>query len=99
MSSSLSVVVTVAFGALWTLALVSWFAVVVYGFKAMRQPRPGVRLWSRGTLWNPASALLRSDLVTEQGRRYRSRCLRALFVFVACVATLLVVGAVTRTLK
>jgi hypothetical protein len=54
MSSSLSVLVVVAFVALWTLALVSWFAVVLYGFKAVRQPRPGVRLWSRATLWNPA---------------------------------------------
>jgi hypothetical protein len=44
MSSSLSVLVVVAFVALWTLALVSWFAVVLYGFKAVRQPRPGVRL-------------------------------------------------------
>lgn len=98
-SAALTVLVTVAFGALWTLALVSWFAVVVYGFKAVRQARPGVRLWSRATLWNPANALLRSDLLTEQGRRYRSRCFRALFVFVACVGSLLVVGAVTGTLK
>jgi hypothetical protein len=99
MSSSLSVLVTVAFGALWALALVSWFAVVVYGFKAVRQPRPGVRLWSRATLWNPANALLRSELLTEQGRRDRSRCLRALLLFVACVSSLLFVGALTGTLK
>ena len=27
--------VAIAFGALWTLALASWLAVVVYGFKAV----------------------------------------------------------------
>ncbi len=99
MSSSLSVLVVVAFGALWTLAVASWFAFVVYGVKAVRQPRPGVRLWSRATLWNPANALLRPELLTEQGRRHRSRCLRALLVFVGCVGSLLFVGALTGTLK
>jgi hypothetical protein len=99
MSSSLSVLVVVAFVALWTLAHVSWFAVVLYGFKAVRQPRPGVRLWSRATLWNPANALLRPELLTEQGRRHRSRCLWALLVFGACVRSLLFVGALTGTLK
>lgn len=98
-SSPLSVLVAVAFGALWTLALASWFAVVVYGFKAVRQLRPGVRLWSRATLWNLANALLRSDLLTEQGRRCRSRCLRALLVFVACVGSLVLIGALTGALK
>jgi hypothetical protein len=93
------VLVVVAFVALWTLAVASSFTVVVYGFKAVRQPRSGVRLWGRATLWNPANALLRPELLTEQGRRHRSRCLRALLVFVACVGSLLFIGALTGTLK
>jgi hypothetical protein len=98
-SSSLRMLAIVVFGAIWTLALTSWFAMIVYGFKAVRQPRPGVRLWSRATLWNPANALLRPEFLTEQGQRYRSRCFRALLVFVASVGSLLFVGALTGTLK
>ena len=98
-SSSLRMLVVVVFGAVWTLALASWFAMVVYGFKAVREPRPGVRLWSRATLWNPANALLRPEFLTAQGQRYRTRCFRALLVFVASVGGLLLVGALTGALK
>ncbi len=91
--------VSIAFGALWTLAFVSWFAVVAYGLKAVRQPRPGVRVWSRATLWNPMNMLLRPELLTEQGQRYRKSCLRALLVFVACVLAVFFVGALTGALK
>ena len=98
-SSSLSVLVTVVFGTIWMLAVASWFAMVVYGFKAVRHPRSGVLIWSRATLWNPANALLRSEFLTEEGQRYRSRCFRALLVFVASVGSLLFVGALTGTLR
>src|SRR5215470_1512383 len=77
----------------------SWLGVVVYGFRALRRPRPGVSLWSRTTVWNPANALLRPELLTADGRRYRDRCLRALFVFVTCIVSGFLVGAVARSLQ
>jgi hypothetical protein len=99
MPSILSTIVIIAFGVLWTLAVASWVAVVVYGVKALREPRPGVRLCSRATLWNPANALIRAELLTEQGRRYRAKCLRALLLFGACVGGGLLIGSLTGTLK
>lgn len=80
-------------------ALGSWLGIVVYGLKAIRRPRPGVALWSRTTLWNPANALLRPELLTDEGRLYRERCLRALLVFVACVTSGLVISTVFGGLK
>ena len=77
------------------IALCSWLGIVVYGLKAIRRPRPGIALWSRSTMWNPANALLRPELLTDEGQVYRSRCLRALLVFVACVTFGLLVGVLT----
>ena len=89
----------ILFIALVVVALGSWLGIVVYGLKAIRRPRPGVALWSRTTLWNPANALLRPELLTHEGRLYRDRCLRALLVFAACVASGLLMGIVSGGLK
>jgi hypothetical protein len=99
MLAPLSALLTVGLVAVWVLGLASWVATVVYGFKAIRRSRPGVSLWTRATLWNPTNTLLRPELLTEEGRRYRGRCLCAAPLFVGCVACVLVAGAVTGNLK
>lgn len=98
-SSALGVLLVLGAGAAWTLALGSWLAAVVYGIKAIRRPRAGILLWGRATMWNPANALLRPQLLTEDGQRYRTRCFRAVLIFVACVSSGLVIGAVSSGLK
>jgi hypothetical protein len=76
-------------------ALGSWIAILVYGLKAVRRPLPGIGLWSRSTLWNPANVLLWPERLTPEGQRYRGLCLRAVLVFMACVASGLLIGFIT----
>ena len=87
------------FLALVGVALISWFAIVIYGAKAIRLARPEVSPWSRATDWNPTNVLVRPELLTVEGRRYRARCFRAALVFVGCIALAVAVGAVVRVLK
>ena len=54
-----------------------YIAGFVYGFKALRRPAPGVRLFSRRTLWHPVNALFEPDLLSEQGNIYRMKCFRS----------------------
>ena len=80
-------------------AFVAWFAILINGFKAIRNTRPGVKLWGPATLWNPVNTLLRSSYFTEVGLRYRRKCFLSIGVFVACVGIGLLIGALTGQLK
>jgi hypothetical protein len=99
MSQVLAGVALVGFVVAWVTAVLAWFAIIVFGFKAIRRTRPGVKLWGRGTMWNPANALLNSNLLTEDGLRYRRKCFLSVGVFIACVVIPLLAAAVTRQLK
>jgi hypothetical protein len=99
MSRVLEVVALVGFVVVWIIAVLAWFAIIVFGFKAVRRTRSGVKLWGRGTMWNPANALLNSDLLTEDGLRYRRKCFLSIGVFIACVVVPLLVAAITGQLK
>lgn len=69
----------------FSIGLASWFAILIYGIKAVRRARPGVSIWGRETLWNPANILLRPALLTDDGRTYRHRCFISVIVFVISV--------------
>jgi hypothetical protein len=88
-----------AFVAVWLTALIALLACLLYAIKAIRHARPGVNLWSRDTLWNPANVLLSSTMLTNEGLRYRRKCLKALCIFIACVGGTLLVAAVTGQLR
>ena len=98
-SEVVAIALATVFIAIVVVAAVSWCGVVVYGIRAVRHTRTGVKPWSRAPLWNPANLILRPDLLTEEGRLYRRRCFRALLVFAISVAILLVFGAMMATLK
>jgi hypothetical protein len=99
MSQVLAGVALVGFVIAWVTAALAWFASIVFGFKAIRRTRPGVKLWGRGTMWNPANALLNSNLLTEEGLRYRRKCFLSAGVFIACVVIPLSVAVVTGQVK
>ena len=99
MSQALAGILLVGFVVVWVTGVLAWFAIIVYGFKALRRARPGVKLWGRDTMWNPANALLNSNLLTEEGLRYRRKCLLSVAVFIACVVIPLLLAAVTGQLK
>lgn len=99
MSQGLAGVALVFFVFAWITAVLAWFASIVFGFKAIRRMRPGVKLWGRGAMWNPANALLNSNLLTEEGLRYRRKCFLSVGVFIACVVIPLLVAAVTGQLR
>ncbi|WP_329742124.1 hypothetical protein [Dyella sp. A6] len=99
MSLVLEDLVLTAFVAVWLVAVVTLFACVIYAIKAVRCARPGVNLWGRDTLWNPANALLSSGMLTDEGLRYRRKSLKSLVIFIACVGGTLLFAAITGQLK
>jgi len=99
MSQVLAGTALAGFVAAWLTALIAWFAGIVYGIKAIRRARPGVKLWGRDTLWNPANVLLTSNMLTEEGMRYRRKCFMSVGIFVACVGGTLLVAAITGQLR
>jgi hypothetical protein len=78
MSQVLAGTVLVVFVTVWLTALVTLLACVFYAIKAIRHARPGVNLWGRDTLWNPANVLLSSAMLTDEGLRYRRKCFKSL---------------------
>ena len=80
---SAALVITGGIG--FCVGLASWFAILIYGIKAIRRTREGVSLWSRETLWNPVNVLLRPALLTQEGRTYRRRCFTAVIVFLMAI--------------
>lgn len=97
MSEITSKLLFVLFPITMVVAPVSWVLAVYYGYKAITNARPGVRLWGPETFWNPANVILRTDLLTEEGRSYR----RKLGIAVACfvipiVCTLLAASGAGR---
>ena len=99
MSQVLGYAALVGFVLVWFTALITFVACIFYAFKAVRCAHPGVNLWGRDTLWNPANVLLSSNMLTEEGLRYRRKCLKSLGIFVACVGGTLLVAAITGQLK
>lgn len=95
MSQALAGVALVCFEVDFVAAFLAWFAIIIYGFKAIRRVRPGVEPWGRGTLWNPVNVLLSPGLLTEEGLRYRHKCLVSIGVFIACVGIPLLIAAIT----
>jgi hypothetical protein len=92
-------VALVIFAAFWLTAVIALFAFVVYAVKAIRCARPGVNLWGRDTLWNPANVLLGTNLLTDEGQQYRRRCFKSLGIFTALVGGTLLVAAISGQLK
>ncbi len=88
-----------AFVIAWCAAVIAWFSVIVFAVKAARRAKPGVKLWGWGTLWNPANALLKPQLLTPEGLVYRRKCFIAIAVFFGCVGVPLVVAAIAGALK
>ena len=84
-----------AFVADLIIAVSAWFAVVIYGYKAIIRARPGVSLWSEG----PGNVLLRSELLTPQGLEYRRKCLIAIGVFFVAIAVPPLLAAITGKLR
>ena len=89
----------VVFIAIWLTALITLIACVVYAFKAVLCARPGIKLWGRDTPWNPANVLLSSNMLTENGLRYRRKCLISLSIFTVCVGGTLLLAAITGQLR
>ena len=89
----------VAFVALWTIGVIAWFAILVFGFKAVRRTRAGVNRWGGETMGNPANVLFRPSLLTPEGLRYRRKCFFAVGTFITAVAVGLLFGALTGQLK
>jgi hypothetical protein len=87
------------FVAIWLTAVITLLTCVVYAVKAIRCARPGIWLWGRDTLWNPANVLLSSNMLTEKGLRYRRKCLISLGIFVVCVGGTLLLAAITGQLR
>lgn len=99
MSQVLAGAVLVAFVAVWLTALATLLAGMVYAIKAIRHARPGVDLRGRDTFWNPANVLLSSAMLTDEGLRYRRKCLKSLGIFAACVGGTLLLAAITGQLR
>lgn len=99
MKSILAATALSAFVVAWCAAVIAWFSVIVFAVKAARRAKPGVKLWGWGTLWNPANALLKPQLLTPEGLVYRRKCFIAIAVFFGCVGVPLVVAAIAGALK
>lgn len=99
MTKVLAATALFGFIAFWCTAAIAWFSAIVFAVKAVRRAQPGIKLWGRETLWNPANALLNPQLLTAEGLAYRRKCLIATGVFVACVVVPLLVAAITGALK
>ncbi len=74
--------------------MASWLAAIIYGFKAIRRARPGVGIWGRETLWNPANLLLRPKLLTEKGCAYRRMCFVAVAFFFVSTGLPVIIAAI-----
>lgn len=98
MTKLLAATALLLFVAAWCTAAIAWFSAVVFAVKAVRRAQPGVRLWGREMLWNPANALLNPQLLTPEGLSYRRKCFIAIGVFVACAVVPLLMAAITGTL-
>lgn len=99
MSQALAGAALVGFVVIWLTALITFLSCVVYAAKAIRRARPGINLWGRDTLWNPANVLPGSNMLTDGGQRYRHKCFKSLGIFVACVGGTLLVAAITGQLN
>ncbi|WP_143109253.1 hypothetical protein [Dyella sp. OK004] len=99
MNHILAGAVLFCFVAAWCVAAVAWFATLFFGIKAIRRARSDIKFWGRDTLWNPANVLLDSRLLTDEGVRYRRKCLLSAGLFVACTGILILIAAITGVLK
>ena len=99
MTKVLAATALLGFIASWCTAAIAWFSAIVFAVKAVRRAQPGIKLWGRETLWNPANALLNPQLLTPEGLAYRRKCFIAILVFVASVGVPLFVAALTGALK
>ncbi|SRR5579885_587535 len=99
MSQVFAGVALVGLVAAWITGVLAWFAIIVFGFKAVRRTRPGVDRWGGETWGNPANALLRPGLLTKEGLRYRRNCIISICVFISSVGAGLLIGVVTGQLK
>jgi hypothetical protein len=71
---------------------------LVFGFEAVRNARPGVNLWGRETMWNPGNVLVFPGMLTDEGRRYRRKCFLAVLWFIVPIGATMVLAAVTGNL-
>jgi len=76
---------------LFSIGVVSWFAMLIYSIKTVRRAQPGVNIWgnlgARGIRWNPFNLLLRPHLLTDAGRACRKKCFIATAIFFGSIGT------------
>lgn len=99
MNVATAAVALMAFVAAWCTAVIAWFSAIFFAVKAVRRVQPGVKLWGRETLWNPANVLINPQLLTAEGLAYRRKCFMAIGVFAASVGIPLLVAALAGKLK
>jgi hypothetical protein len=78
----------------WLTAAISWLWTVVFAIRVLFQYREkGVAL-SRRTLFNPLNAMVKPELLTEEGQQSRQKSINGIRVFLIAW----VVGAVAAVL-
>ncbi|MBE1162883.1 hypothetical protein [Dyella acidiphila] len=98
MTKILAVVAILGFVSAWGVGVVAWFFAVFFAVKAVRRTKAGIRLWGRGTLWNPANILFDPQSLTSDGLAYRRKCFIAIAVFFGCIGVLLLMAVIAGNL-
>jgi hypothetical protein len=73
--------------------------IVFWQVRMIRSRRPGVSVWSRQLIGNPANVLLRPNLLTDEGRRARRKMLYAALVFLAAVTLSFITGTLAPLVR
>lgn len=76
--------------------LFSLLGIGYFLLRTLTNLRPGVKAFGAETIYNPFNALLRSDLLSENGLGFRRKTKLSLFVFLGAVALGLVVVGVIK---
>jgi hypothetical protein len=82
----------------YCLTAIAWLGGVALLFRTMANRKVGISLWSAELGYLPLGLLFRPDLLTERGKDCRAKFGKALLVFIAALATGLLLGYVMRFL-
>ena len=85
-------------GSIYTVATVAWLVAAYCLCKTIANRRSAVPLWSAPLAFFPPNIVFRPDLLTDRGQIFRRRFGQAAFVFLAAVATGLLLGGIARML-
>lgn len=84
------------FVALWLTAASSLLWALVFAIRMTFQSQSRGVAYSKATLWNPMNAMFQPSLLSDAGRRSRTRALRGLLVFLVAFAVLGCFGLVVK---